>query len=173
MPTDEISKTERKRDATRLQNLGRTLGALNATQLSEMPLSAELAKAIADYRRFPSNEAKRRQLQFVGKLMRSSDIAALEAALDLIEGRSAQARFQFHQLETWRDRLIDSPEALTEYLTEHPNSDRQVLRHHIQHVHKATDPDKQRTALRALFRFLRDAHREDDLPEDLDADQPD
>jgi ribosome-associated protein len=156
MVLDEASKSERKRDATRLQNLGRALTELNAAQLSEVGLPDQLANAIADYHRFSANEAKRRQLQFIGKLMRKVDIGPLEAALALIEGRSAQARFQFRQIETWRDRLVAESSALTAYLSDHPHTDRQQLRHHIQRVHKARDADQQRTAARALFRFLRE-----------------
>lgn len=157
MTVDETSKSERKRDATRLQNLGRDLASLNAIQLAEVPASDELAKAITDYRRFSTNEAKRRQLQFIGKLMRKSDTAELQAALDLIKGRSARARFEFRQIEAWRDRLIEDPDALTDYLAEHLDTDRQALRHHIQRVHKAHDSDGQRSAARTLFRFLRDS----------------
>ncbi len=156
MTVDETSKSERKREATRLQNLGRDLACLNAAQLAEVPVSDVLAKALADYQRFSTNEAKRRQLQFIGKLMRNSDTAALQAALDLIKGRSARARFDFRQIEAWRDRLIEDPGALTEYLAEHLDTDRQALRHHIQRVQKSHDSAGQRTAARNLFRFLRE-----------------
>lgn len=162
---DEPSKSERKRDAARLQNLGRSLTLLNASQLAEVPLSDDLAKAIADYHRFPSNEAKRRQLQFIGKLMRKVDTVAVEAALELLEGRSARARFEFRQLEVWRDRLTSDPDALTEYLREHPQSDRQALRHHIKRARKAQDEEQQRAAGRALFRFLREVAHSDAQPD--------
>jgi ribosome-associated protein len=162
MVLDELSKSERKRDATRLQNLGRSLAELNATQLAEVPLSEPLAKAIADYQRISSNEARRRQLQFIGKLMRKIDTVALQAALELILGRSPKARFEFRQLEAWRDRLIDEPAALTAYLSEHHGIDRQELRHHIQRVHRARDQEQQRVAGRALFRFLRSSEQVSD-----------
>lgn len=162
MASDDVSKSERKRDAIRLQNLGRALAQLKATQLTEIPLSDDLAKAIADYHRFSANEAKRRQLQFIGKLMRNVDTLALEAALELIEGRSAAARFQNRALEVWRDRLINEPGALTEYLSEHPTTSAQELRHHVRRVHKAADADQQRIAARALFRFLRSSERAQD-----------
>ncbi|MFP6816489.1 MAG: ribosome biogenesis factor YjgA [Pseudomonadales bacterium] len=165
MALDELSKSERKRDATRLQNLGRALTELNTTQLAEVPLSDPLAKAVDDYHRISSNEARRRQLQFIGKLMRAIDTAALQSALELIQGRSPQARFEFRQLEAWRDRLIGEPAALTEYLSEHQDTDRQELRHHIQRAHKARDPDQQRAAGRALFRFLRSSRQVSDQPD--------
>ncbi|MCZ6709518.1 MAG: DUF615 domain-containing protein [Gammaproteobacteria bacterium] len=165
MALDELSKSERKRDATRLQNLGRALTELNATQLAEVPLSDPLSKAIADYHGISSNEAMRRQLQFIGKLMRKIDTVALQAALELIQGRSPKARFDFRQLEAWRDRLIDEPAALTEYLSEHHDTDRQELRHHIKRVHKARDEEQQRLAGRALFRFLRSSRQVSDQPD--------
>jgi ribosome-associated protein len=165
MPIDELSKSERKRDATRLQNLGRELTLLNATQLAGVPLSDEVAVAIADYHRFSANEAKRRQLQLIGKLMREIDIVAVEAALEHIHGRSAGARLRVRQLEIWRDRLIDDPDALTAYLSDHPATDRQQLRHHVQRVRKARDANQQREAARALFRFLRDAAAHPDQPD--------
>jgi len=162
MDSNEVSKSERKRDASRLQNLGRALTLLNAAQLAEVPLSDALATAIADYHRFSANEAKRRQLQLIGKLMRNVDTIAIEAALGRIEGRSASARLEFRQLEAWRDRLISDPDALTAYLADHPHTDRQELRHHIQRVRKAHGEEQQRSAGRALFRFLRSSQQEPD-----------
>lgn len=154
----QTSKTERKRRATRMQQLGRSLTELNAIQLATMPASHKLQTAIQDYQRFPSNEAKRRQLQFIGKLIRDEDTESIELALARLEGTSALAQYEFHQLEHWRDRLIEEPIALTEYLHEHPTIDRQALRHHIQHVHRAKDDQQRRASARALFRFLRDAY---------------
>ena len=154
----QISKTERKRRATRMQQLGRSLTELNAVQLATMPTSQKLQTAIQDYQRFPSNEAKRRQLQFIGKLMRDEDTESIELALARLDGTSALAQYEFHQLEHWRDRLIEESTALTEYLHEHPTIDRQALRHHIQHVHRAKHDQQRRASARALFRFLRDAY---------------
>ncbi len=165
MALDEVSKSERKRDATRLQNLGRALTELNATQLAQVRLSDVLAKAITDYHRISTNEARRRQLQFIGKLMREVDATTLETTLERIEGRSARARFERRQIEAWRDRLIAEPVALTEYLAAHHDTDRQELRHHIQRVHKARDTQRQRTAARALFRFLRSSEKGSGQPD--------
>ena len=154
-----LSKTERKRRATQMQQLGRSLTELNAAQLATMPASQVLHNAIRDYQRFPSNEAKRRQLQFIGKLVRDEDTESIELALARINGTSALAQYEFHQIERWRDRLIEEPASLTEYLHEHPTMDRQALRHHIQHVHRAKDDQQRRASARALFRFLREAHQ--------------
>lgn len=152
----ETSKSERKRDAQRLQNIGLKLTKLNARQLDQIDLTDDLTRALGEYHRINSNEAKRRQLQLIGKLMRSTDVLAIETSLSLVEGKSAQARYQIHQLETWRDRLVSDNSALTEYVHEHPAVDRQLLRRHINKVRSASDEKQQRTAARALFRFLRD-----------------
>ena len=157
MDDAQTSKSERKRDAKRSQTIGLKLTALNGRQLSQIPLTKELTHALEEYHRIRSNEAKRRQLQFIGKLMRAADTQAIESALALVEGKSAQARYQMHQIETWRDRLLAEDSALTEYLRKHPTSDRQLLRQHINKARTATDAKNQRTAARALFRYLRDS----------------
>jgi ribosome-associated protein len=153
---EEISKSERKRRANRLQSLGQRLAAMRPDELAALDLPDFLITAIADYQRFPSREAKRRQLQYIGRRMRDIDIEPLQAALERLDGESAEARYEFHQLERWRERLLAEPDALTELVAEHPELDVQQLRHHIQQVHKARDEERQRSASRALFRFLRD-----------------
>jgi ribosome-associated protein len=157
-PSDDAvtSRTQRKREALDLQKIGQRLVDLDPGDLATVPTTPELDEAIALWKRIRSHEAKRRQLQFIGKLMRRIDLDPIEAALSRIEGTSAEARYAFHQLESWRDRLINEPEALTEYLNQHPEADRQLLRHQITRVRKATDDTQRKTQARALFRLLRD-----------------
>ena len=150
------SRTQRKREALDLQNLGQRLVELDPGDLATVPVPPELEDAIALWKRIRSHEARRRQLQFIGKLMRRVDLAPIEEALSRIDGNSAAARYAFHQLEHWRDRLIEEPEALTEYLSEHPHADRQALRHQIARVNKATDDTQRKSQARALFRLLRE-----------------
>ena len=94
--------------------------------------------------------------------MRSADVAGIEHALGLVEGTSARARYQMHQLELWRDRLLQDDAALTQYLQEHPTTDRQSLRRHINKARTAEGEKNQRAASRALFRFLRDSENHSD-----------
>ena len=149
------SRTQRKRAALDLQNMGKRLVELDDGDLATVPMSIELSDAIALWRRIRSHEAKRRQLQFIGKLMRRIDLEPIAAALDRIDGSSAAARYAFHQLESWRDRLIAEDAALTEYLDAHPHADRQALRHQIARARRAADDEQQRAQSRALFRLLR------------------
>jgi ribosome-associated protein len=151
--SEELTKSARKREADRLQNLGTRLTGLNEDQLDTVPVSAELASAITDYQRFTSHGARRRQAQFIGRLMRSEDIEAISDALERIDGESARARFEHHQTEQWRDRLLEDDTALTEFLDRYPSTDRQALRVLIRSARRnASD----KTHARALFRFLRD-----------------
>lgn len=151
-----VSKSERKRQAHRLQSLGRALTELKPSDLDELDLPEKLRSALADYQRFPSHEARRRQLQFIGRLMRDVDPEPLQTALDTLRGQSAAAQYEFHQAESWRERLLQEPQALTEFLEAYPGSDGQQLRHRIQQVQKAKSEEQRKTAYRTLFRFVKD-----------------
>lgn len=155
-PEVTASRTQRKREALDLQKIGQRLVTLPPNDLASVPLPAEMLDAIALWKRIGSNEARRRQIQFIGKLMRRIDLEPIQGALDRIDGNSAQARSVFHALENWRDRLIEEPQALTEYLTAHPLADRQTLRHQIARVRKSTDDNQRKTQSRALFRLLKE-----------------
>jgi ribosome-associated protein len=149
------SRTERKRAALDLQKTGGQLVALRAEDLARIPLGDDLREAIALYQRIRSHEAKRRQLQFIGKLLRGTEMDPVYAALDRINGQSNSVRYAFHQLEQWRERLIDDPRALTEYLNDHPQADRQLLRHQLARIRNAADDAQRKKASRELFRMLR------------------
>ena len=152
----ELSKSAKKREALRVKKLGDALTKLNADQLSGMPVDTRLLDAIVLHNRINSNGAKRRQLQYIGRLMRGSDIAAIEAEIERLSGESADAQYTLHRLERWRERLLAEPQALTEYLAEHPEADRQRLRHLIHRTNAASDTTQQRRFSRDLFRLLRE-----------------
>ena len=153
---DSLSKTALKREAERLQSLGRKIAELPTEQRSTLALPDNLNTAIADYLRFPSHGAKRRQLQYIGKVMRGLDWRRIEQQIETLEGHSAEARYQFHQTEQWRDRLLSEPAALAEYIDQHPDVDRQALRHAVKKAQKARTDQQIKTESRALFRFLRE-----------------
>jgi ribosome-associated protein len=153
MSEEEPSKSARKRDAQRLKELGQQLADLNDEQRAALPLPETLAKAISDYRRITSHEAKRRQGQLIGRLMRGVEITEIEHALDGLSRNNAEARFAHHEIERWRDRLIADDAALTVYISVYPATDRAQLRALIRAARKRTDDP---TAFRTLFRHLRD-----------------
>ena len=154
---DPPSKTAKKREAERLKKIGRRLTGLKTKQLEALALPSRLLASIADYQRVPSREAKRRQLQYIGKIMRDVDIEAIEEHLATFDGESAQARFQFSQLEQWRDDLIQEPDALTRFISTYPNVDVQRLRQLINKTRGTVDSEQKKANSRALFRLLRAA----------------
>jgi ribosome-associated protein len=164
---DLVSKSELKRQALRLQELGKELAALKRQQLEALPLPDRLAHAIFEYQRFTSHEARRRQLQYIGRLMRDVDPEPLAAALADLRGESADARYRVHLAELWRERLLAEPAALSEFLDQFPQADRQALRQALQRAQKPAAETQQKAAARALFRLIRDQITDEDGdPED-------
>ena len=106
-PGDKPSKSALKREMTDLQALGAELVALSVDQLKKIDLPEDLRDAVRDGKRFTQHEAHRRQLQYIGKLMRSIDAAPIRAALDEINGVSAAATARMHALERLRERVRD------------------------------------------------------------------
>jgi ribosome-associated protein len=153
MVDEETSKSARKREAQRLKGLGQQLADLNDEQRAALPLPANLAKALTDYRQITSHEAKRRQGQYIGRLMRGIDVAELEHALANLRRSSGVLRFEHHEAERWRERLIAQDEALLDYLRHYPATNRQQLRALIKSARNRPDDA---AAFRVLFRFLRD-----------------
>lgn len=157
---DHISKSARKRDATKLQALGKRLAELNTQQLADLVLPDRLYRSILDYQRFPSREARRRQLQFIGKLMRDVEIDVITEQLDALAGQSNTAQYQQSRSEMWRERLLSDPAALPDYINEHPHVDRQKLRQLVRKTQGAKTDDQRKIEARALFRFLHDIERQ-------------
>ncbi len=153
----EISRTQRKKEATALQKMGEKLAALNDEQLKTMDLSVELMAAIRDLRPMSSHGARRRQTQYIGALMRAVDVAPIERALlEIEQGAYKQAR-AFHRLEDWRDRLVaGDDEAMEEILTAFVRADRQRLGHLVRSARKAREKNATKRSARNLFRYLKE-----------------
>lgn len=156
------SKTQRKREAERLQALGRRLAELKPAKLTEIDLPTPLMDAIKDYQRFNARGAKRRQLQFIGRLMREIDVVPVVAFFSDLDGESARVQFEHGQAERWRERLLADASAhsatMTEFIDAYPHVDRQALRHAIQKAQREQSHDSDAKAhARALFRLLREA----------------
>lgn len=135
----EPSKTELKRESTELQKLGEALLTLRADLMERLALPESLLTALAELRRISNFEGRRRQLQYVGKLMRALDEETRQAirdALDEQHSGSAQQTLALHQAEKWRDDLIADDEALQRWLADHPDTDVQQLRALIRQARK-------------------------------------
>jgi ribosome-associated protein len=150
-----VSKTRRKREMHELQALGAQLARLPEAQLKSIELPEELREALLDAKRMTSREAKRRQMQYVGRLMRGLDPEPIRARLGEIEGSSARATARQRRLESWRERLLDDDDALTLFAAEHPGAELQGLRTLIRNARKEALEGKPPRAYRELFRVLK------------------
>lgn len=153
-----VSKTQVKREMEKLQALGAKLPTLNAEQLKKVPLSPELMSAVKEAQRLQQrSEATRRQLQYIGRLMRSEDAEAIQTAIERFEaGKQAHAQI-FHKLERWRDRLILGDNSdLQAYLEQDADADIQHLRQLLRNAQKEAKLGKPPVASRKLFKYLRE-----------------
>ncbi|MGD8117248.1 ribosome biogenesis factor YjgA [Vibrio sp. TRT 29B02] len=150
-----VSKTEMKRDMDELQKLGEELVSLKPSVLEKFPLSEDLADAIKDAQRF-KNEARRRQLQYIGRLMRLEDPEPLQAALDKVRNKHSQATAELHKLELLRDRIIEKGDAAINDAVElYPDADRQRLRQLARQATKEKSANKPPKASREIFQMLK------------------
>src|SRR5258708_25045783 len=115
MQDEIVSKTKRKQEMHALQALGAALVALPESQLGELSLESNLHEAVVAAKRIKSHEAKRRQMQYIGRLMRGVDPEPIRERLAALEGSSAQATAQHRRLAAWRERLPARHQALTEF----------------------------------------------------------
>jgi ribosome-associated protein len=155
VPDELVSKTRRKREMLELQSLGAALVGLPESQLNAMQLESELLQALLDAKRIKSHEARRRQLQYIGRLMREVDPEPIRARLAAAEGTSAQAAAAHRRLEAWRERLLSDDQALTSFASEHPGADLQEIRALIRNARKEQKEGKPPRAYRELFRVLK------------------
>ncbi|KPF50426.1 hypothetical protein D621_13420 [beta proteobacterium AAP51] len=153
------SKTQRKQQSHALQDLGEAAAALSAEALKAIEMPESLRDAIEQYRRTKSHEGRRRQLQYVGKLMRGADEEALREAVAAATLGTAQNQLALHEAERWRAELIAGDEALTRWLQEHPQTDTQELRSLVRQARKdaaGLAPEaRQPKSFRELFQYIK------------------
>ena len=157
----DISKSARKREMTALQKLGTQLLDLPAKQFSHLPLSAQLREALELAKRLKQREARRRQLQYIGKLMRSENLEQITDTLARFEDDNRLFRQRFQRLEKIRDDLIsDSDKSMGQLIDNHPELDRQHLKQLIRQARKEKASEKMPPAAsRKLFKYLRETLR--------------
>ncbi len=162
--TDEASRTDQKRASDALQKLGEDLLTLRTDLVTRLELPEKLVDAVAEAKRITNFEGKRRQMQFIGKLMRGLEedkLDAVRAALDEQLNGSAHDNLLLHQAETWRDRLVADDSAVGEWITQFPDTDTQQLRSLVRQARKDIQPEKpgeaarHGKAYREIFQLLR------------------
>ncbi|MHA2939210.1 ribosome biogenesis factor YjgA [Vibrio sp. RC27] len=155
-----VSKTEMKNDMLILQKLGEELVELKPSVLEKFPIPEDLAEAIHNAQRF-KNEARRRQLQYIGKVMRSIDPEPIQAALDKYRNKHAQSTVALHKLEQLRDRVVaEGDEAVEAIIALYPNADRQRLRQLARQAKKEKQNSKPPRAYREIFQIIKELDEE-------------
>ncbi|WP_302328875.1 ribosome biogenesis factor YjgA [Pseudomonas triclosanedens] len=153
----EKSKSQVKRELHALQDLGERLTTLKPELLDRMPLTDPLRRALAEAPKHKANAARKRHIQYIGKLMRDQEVDAILALLEQLDSSTRQYNERFHALERWRDRLIDGgDDALAAFFGEYPDSDRQHLLQLIRHAQHEAAHNKPPAAARKIFKYIRE-----------------
>ena len=156
-----VSKSEIKRDAEALKKLGEKLVDLTKAKLDKIPLEDALLEAVNLAQRL-QKEARRRQLQYIGKLLRGMDVEPIQAALEKLENKHQKQQAMLHKLELLRDALVaKGDDALTDFLMDYPQADRQHLRNLIRTASKEKEQNKPAKAYREIFQYLKEIVLED------------
>jgi ribosome-associated protein len=177
---DRPSKSQLKREMHALQELGEALVELPKDALKRMPMPEALGEAVNEARRITDHEGKRRQIQYVGRVMRSltdDETGALRTALDIYNGANRAETAKLHWIERTREALLANDAALTEFLRQHPSSDAQEGRTLIRNARREAQLGKPPRYFRELFQWIKqaggaaaasEANSDTDLEEDDD-----
>jgi ribosome-associated protein len=174
---DRPSKSQLKREMHALQELGVEIVALPKDALKRMPLPEALDEAVREARRITDHEGKRRQMQYVGKVMRGlleTEVAALREALDKYKGVNKAETARMHWIERTREQLLADDAALTEFIRRHPAADPQEGRTLIRNARKEAQQSKPPRYFRELFQWIKTASgAAGDEADSDDSDHPD
>jgi ribosome-associated protein len=153
------SKTQLKKQSHDLQALGLALAEMPDDRLAALPVDESLIEAVRAYRRTRTHEGRRRQLQYIGKLMRHVDPEPLREAVAALQVPRAADTLALHQAEHWRDQLIADDEAVTRWMAEHPQTDAQRLRSLVRSARKeaasASPEQRHGRSYRELFQMIK------------------
>lgn len=152
---EPLSKTQRKKAMHDLQAIGVQLVELDSKQIAELDLPEILVNAIQEAKRLTKHGAKRRQMQYIGKLMRNIDAAPIQEKINYWENRDIYQTAWLHQLENWRTRLLADENSLFELKQHYPEADLQHFRTLIRNAQKEIQLQKPPKSFRAIFQELR------------------
>lgn len=155
MNDEKPSKTRRKQAVHELQSLGEELVTLSESQLAAVALPELLRDAVVHARTITKHEARRRQLQYIGKIMRRVDPAPIRAALDAFQAPSRAQAAIHKRIAAWRERLLATPAAIGELLAEYPQANERQLGALIDGVGREREAGKPPRSYRELYQALR------------------
>lgn len=159
------SKTQRKKDMHALQDIGVQLVELDQKKLIELDLPEILLDAILEAKQIKKHGGRRRQMQYIGKVMRKIDVLPIQEKLDAWKQTSVQQTARLHQLERWRERLLTDEKALTEFAEKFPAADIQRLRMLIRNALKEKEANKPPKSFRLIFQELQKDFLDNNLSE--------
>jgi ribosome-associated protein len=151
---DFISKTRRKRRSTELQDVGAELVKLSPEQLARIAMPESLLEAVLECKRLTTHEGIRRQMQYIGKLMRDVDAAPIVERLNALHAPSRRQTALFHVAEKWRTELLADPEAVARFAIEYPEADSTQLRELVGKARKERAADRPPKSYRELFHVV-------------------
>ena len=151
-----ISKSQLKREAHALLDLGKEIVALQPANLKKIPMDEDLREAVNEARRISANVALKRQLHYLAKMLRHRDVEDIQVAMNNLRQQSSKTDTVLKSCEKWRERLIaNEGGALEEFISKFPTVDRQKLRQMIRNAQKETSNNKPPKWSRELFRYIR------------------
>jgi ribosome-associated protein len=154
---EEKSKSEKKREMTALREIGDRLSGLSPEQLNELEIPGEIQESLNLYRNMKNNGARRRQLKYIGVLLRRVDPEPLKEMISETERAEKGRTAKFHQIESMRESLIEGNDSVIgEIVGIFPDADLRKLRQLVRGARKEKKENKPPKHARALFRYLRE-----------------
>jgi len=151
-----VSKSQLKRDSAALQDLAAELAKLSKTQLQGMGLPERIFAAVLEAAAMPPKGARKRQLKYIGGLLREMDAEPIKEKLAGMKNQDARSARQHHQIERWRERLLaEGDQALTELLKQFPEADSQQLRQLLRNAAREAGAGKPPKSARLIYQFVR------------------
>jgi len=151
-----VSKTELKKDSKKIQAFGKKISELSFDEINSFNFTDSIFNAIKEYKLIKSNAAKKRQVQYLGKLLREIDLTSAYLQMEQLKNGSQLEIRNNHMVEAWRDRLIQDKEALTELINHFPDIDIQKIRQLVQNAIKEKNEKKSPKYYRLIFKYLKE-----------------
>ena len=151
-----VSKTELKKDSKKIQQFGRKISELTINNIEAFKFPLNIYEAVIGLKNLKSNSAKKRQVQYLGKLLREIDLTDAFLVMKQLKVSSQKEIQRNHIIEGWRDKLLSNNNSITEFVDEYPKIDRQSLRQTISNAQKEKKGNKPLKYSRQLFKLIKD-----------------
>ena len=150
-----VSKTELKKDSKKIQQFGRKISELSINNIEAFKFPLNIYEAVIGLKNLKSNSAKKRQVQYLGKLLREIDLTDALIVMKQLEVSSQKEIQRNHIIEAWRDKLLINNDSITEFIDKYPQIDRQTLRQTISNTQKEKKDNRKPKHSRQLFKLIK------------------